>query len=140
MREKKTYRGQNSKGHSGWMMGTSSLLMIFTVLCLTIFALLSLNTAVAGARLSQRSAEAVISYYTAEKKAHEILTALRRGTVPEGVMVVGNLYHYTCSISDRTALAVTVRVEADGKYEILKWQSVASVPWIADTHIEVWGG
>ena len=40
-------------------IGGSSLLVIFAVLCLTVFALLSLSTVQAGDRLSDASADAV---------------------------------------------------------------------------------
>ena len=42
-------------------VGGSSLLVIFAVLCLTVFALLGLSTVQAGQRLSNASAEAVES-------------------------------------------------------------------------------
>ncbi len=124
---------------SGWMLGGGSLLMIFAVLCLTIFALLSLNTAAAGARLSARSAEAVTAYYQAETKAHQILTAIRQGELPEEVTKEGTTYRYICPISDTAELAVTVQVEKSA-YKILQWQSRPAQVWEADTKIEVWGG
>ncbi len=123
----------------GWMIGASSLLMIFTVLCLTIFALLSLNTAVAHARLSERSAEAVAAYYEAETRAHEILRKLRQGEIPPDVTVEGELYHYTCTISDTAELTVTVRMQENCEYEIIRWQSKSTAAWTQDTQIDVWG-
>ncbi len=124
---------------TGWMLGASSLLMIFAVLCLTIFALLSLNTAAAGARLSDRSAAAVTAYYQAETQAHGILADLRRGAMPEGVTKDGDIYRYICPISDTAELAVAVQVNG-GTYKILQWQSRPTEVWEADTKIEVWGG
>lgn len=47
-------------------VGGSSLLVIFAVLCLTVFALLSLSTVQADGRLSQTSAEAAQAYYAAD--------------------------------------------------------------------------
>jgi len=57
-------------------LGGSALLVIFAVLCLTIFALLSLSTAQAGSRLSLRSAETVHSYYEADAAAEKLLAQL----------------------------------------------------------------
>lgn len=54
-------------------VGGSSLLVIFAVLCLTIFALLGLGTVQADQRLSDASAEAVYGYYAADCQAEAIL-------------------------------------------------------------------
>ena len=47
-------------------VGGSSLLVIFAVLCLTVFALLALSTVQADGRLSQKTAQAVAEYYDAD--------------------------------------------------------------------------
>ncbi len=73
----------NSKrgASTGVSVGGSSILLIFVLLCLTTFAVLSLVSATADKRLTDRSAVAVAEYYAADAKAEEILagidTALR---------------------------------------------------------------
>ena len=52
-------------------IGGSSLLVIFTVLCLTIFALLGLETVRASCRLTDSAAQSVSSYYIADAQAQE---------------------------------------------------------------------
>ena len=100
-------------------VGGSSLLVIFAVLCLTVFALLALSTVQAGSRLSDRSAQAVLDYYQADSRAEEILARLRRGEVPQGVETEGeDLYVYACPISDTQTLMVEVRVEGQA-YTVL---------------------
>ena len=47
------------------IVGISSLLVIFSALCLTVFTLLTISTARAERRLSDVSAEAVSAYYNA---------------------------------------------------------------------------
>ena len=47
-------------------VGGASLLVVFAVLCLTVFALLSLSTVRANGRLSETSAQAVADYYAAD--------------------------------------------------------------------------
>ena len=54
------------------IVGGSSLLVIFAVLCLTVFALLGFSTVQADMRLSDESAEAVSEYYEAELQAETI--------------------------------------------------------------------
>ena len=122
-------------------VGGSSLLVIFAVLCLTIFTLLGLSTVQAGGRLSDASAEAVSAYYAADCHAEEILARLRAGELPEGVSVFPDgTYSYTCPISDTQLLAVEVRVDMDENYEILRWQAASAANWQPDDSLPVWDG
>ena len=73
-------------------IGSSSLLVIFAILCLTVFALLSLSTVQANSRLAAVSAEAISDYYAADCQAEAVLARLRAGELPEGVSVDGNIY------------------------------------------------
>ena len=79
------------------VVGGSSLLVIFSVLCLTVFALLCLAQVQAGGRLSKASAEAVAAYYRADAQAQEILAHLRSGRIPQGVSVNGTHCFYESS-------------------------------------------
>ncbi len=115
------------------MVGGTSLLVIFAVLCLTIFALLSLSTTQAGARLSKQSAEAVSAYYAADTQAEMILAQLREDGQPA-------VYSYICPISDTQELQVGVELLPDGNYRILRWQSVSTAQWQADESIDLWDG
>ena len=54
-------------------MGASSILMIFIVLCLTTFGVLSLVSSYTDLRLSERSQKAAAEYYIADSKTCEIL-------------------------------------------------------------------
>ena len=57
-------------------VGISSLLVIFAVLCLAVFALLSVSTVQAQNRLAESSREAVLGYYRADCEAETVLAAL----------------------------------------------------------------
>lgn len=59
------------KGFGG--MGASSILMIFVVLCLTTFSVLSLVSARADMRLTRKQQQAVESYYAADAQADVLL-------------------------------------------------------------------
>ena len=89
-------------------VGGSSLLVIFAVLCLTVFALLSLSTVQAEKRMADAAAEAVADYYAADLKAQEVFARLRTGETVGGVLVDGNRYHYSCSISKPSLNASTL--------------------------------
>lgn len=132
-------------------VGASSLLVIFAVLCLTVFALLSLSTAQADRRLSDASVDAALAYYEADTEAEKIFARLRGGEVPEGVRVsaftgpaegvsaAGALYSYTCAISGTQTLYVEL-CEQDGQWTVLRWQAVSTAAWEENDSIGVWDG
>lgn len=127
-------------------IGGSSLLVIFAVLCLTVFALLSLSTVQADGRLSDKTYETTVGYYAADSKAEEILASLRSGVVPEGVTseeavhsFAGEIYSYSVAINDSQALEVDVIIKGSD-YTILRWQVVSTADWQADESLNVWIG
>lgn len=131
----------NRKDHAGPpAVGGSSLLVIFAVLCLTIFAMLALSTAQANAKLSDATAQSVAAYYEADSQAEELLAGLRAGQVPAGVTALGDqTYSYTCTISETRQLQVTVRLEGTD-YTVLQWQAVSTADWNADDSLPVYTG
>ena len=128
--------------------GGISLLTVFAVLCLTVFALLSLSTVRADGRLAQASAQAVEDYYAADCAAQEILARLRNGETPVEAESHGYdswhrgmRYTYTVPISDTQELQVEVLVDrTDGSWSVLRWQSVPVGEWEPDTSLTVWDG
>ena len=120
-------------------VGGISLLMVFAVLCLTMFALLSLTTVRAGVRLADASVQAVTDYYNADRAAQELLARLRSGELPEGVTASGKVYTYTWPVSDTQDLEVEVAVDGTA-YEVLRWQMVPSAEWEFDDSLELWDG
>ena len=120
------------------VVGGSSLLVIFSVLCLTVFALLSLSTVQADRRLSEASVKAVAAYYEADCQAEEIFARLRNGELPAGVEQDGSLYRYRCPISVTQILCVELERVGEN-WKVLRWQAVADVP-MEDGELSVWGG
>lgn len=120
-------------------VGVSSLLVIFAVLCLTVFALLSVSTVRADRTLSEKSAAAVENYYQADCAAEATLALLRAGKRPDGVNEVNGVYYYTHPISDTQTLVVEVVVEGT-EYEILRWQAVSTADWQTSDQLPVWNG
>lgn len=120
-------------------VGISSLLVIFAVLCLTVFALLSVSTVQAQLRLAESAQAAITGYYQADCEAEEILARLRSGERPEGVAQNGDVFTYACRISDTQALAVCVQVSENG-YTVLRWQAVSTADWDAEDKLPVWSG
>ena len=133
-------RRREKRGFSVPVVGGSSLLVIFAVLCLTVLAMLSLSTARSSAELSRASADAAAAYYEADAQAEEILARLRGGEAPEGVTSGGDgTYEYEVPISQTQALSVRVRAAEDG-WTVLRWKAVSTAQWTPDESIEVWDG
>ncbi len=128
-----------SKHEAPPAVGGSSLLVIFAVLCLTVFALLSLSTVQADSRMAEAAYRAVQDYYTADTEAEQILAQLRQGIVPEGVTKEDNLYSYTCPVSGTQALEVEVQITEDS-YRVLRWQLVSITEWEPDDSMNLWDG
>lgn len=120
-------------------VGGSSLLVIFAVLTLCVFAFLSLSTAQAERRLSDAGLQAVTAYYEADTQAEEIFARLRGGELPPEVIKTENNYTYSCPISENQQLIVELRFDG-GNWEILRWQAVAEVPEASGETMPVWDG
>lgn len=111
---------------------------IFAVICLVVFALLSVSTVQADGRLSKAQADAVSDYYVADCRAEEILAQLRSGTVPDGVRCEGNIYRYECPVSQTQVLKVAVEISGTN-YTILEWCTESSAQWEEHNSLDVWG-
>lgn len=120
-------------------LGLSSLLVIFGVLCLCVFVMLSASTVKNQQTLTRKAQESVTDYYAADSRAQEILARLRGGERPEGVTEENGIYSYSCPISEDRVLAVSVRVWGT-EYEILRWQSVSTADWQPEDTLPVWQG
>lgn len=119
--------------------GAGSLIVIFTGLCLVVFAVLAISGALAGGRLSEASAVNNAEYYEADLKAETILSEIRNGAIPDGVTKSGDRYSYCVEINDSRTLFVEAEV-ADGDYKVLKWQSAYTGEWSDNNGLEVWTG
>lgn len=64
-------------------MGGISILMVFVVLCLTTFGLLTLATARAEMRLTEKNAQSVAAYYESSGRMQELLAEID-GALKEG--------------------------------------------------------
>ncbi len=127
-------------------VGGVSLLVAFAVLCLTVFALLSLTTVQADARLAEASARAVEEYYAADCAAQEILARLRNGETPVEAESHsydswhrGTRYTYAVPISDSQELQVEVLLDGED-CEILRWQAQYTGEWETVEGLDLWDG
>lgn len=127
---------------SGGVSGAVSLVMIFCVLCLAVFSVLTLATADRESRLSEMTAKNAAEYYEADYHATVIAAALRNGApLPTDVDVVwdGDTASFRLPMGDSLGLDVAISVHG-GSYEILRWQTVYTGDWQPDDYLELWDG
>lgn len=118
--------------------GASALLVTFAVLCLTVFSLLSLSTALAQKRLADASVQTVQAYYEADLQAEEIFARLRSGETVAGVQAQGKHYCYRCTVTEYQTLEVELQRDGE-QWQICRWQVVTQSIPISET-LPVWDG
>ena len=119
-------------------VGGSSLLVIFAVLCLTVFALLSLSTVMAEKRMADASAQAVQDYYAADLQAQAVFARLRAGETVSGVQKEDGFYRYSCPVTENQKLDAELTEGEDG-WHICRWQVITRNQSVNDT-LPVWDG
>lgn len=145
-------------------VGYISIMLIFTVICLTILAVLSFQAVYSNDRVSELSEQFTQQYYDADMAAKKTLAQLdnialealdgfsfeesfvnsaaeldgvQTAVVPGGVRV-----DYSVGINERQVLSVSVMFysgPADSRYDILRWQS-STEDIEQDSHPSVWDG
>lgn len=135
-------------------IGIVSMTVVFTVLCLTVFSVLALSTAISERNFSEKRAAAQKSYYTAETECAKLANTIGRLWETEDEAALLSFLEendiqyetngaalscsYQRSIDSGQALAVTLRL--DDTLHILQWQVVSSQDWVPDQTIPVWDG
>ena len=136
---------------SGVGVGSASIVLVFAVLCLTVFSLITYVVAVNDKALVDAKVGLVTGYYEADALAEQILAEILaaediRSTVL-GVDIntrfdenlgVETTYFF-CHISDIKALYVRLVIR-DDSYDILNWRMYDTDDWIFDDSINVWPG
>jgi hypothetical protein len=132
----KENRKKAKKSH-GINTGSISLIMIFTVLCLTVFAILTLVSANAEYKLCVKYSESIKEYYENDYNASEFINTVCKysseSSSDDDIMrkvqgeadyasMVGDILviEKAFSISENFELAVTLEV-ANGKVEIVSY-------------------
>ena len=125
----------------GGVSGAVSLVMIFCVMCLAVFAVLTLATADRERKLSEMTAQNAADYYEADRQAVEIVAALRSGKdLPEGVQVSAAYPDGPMSFSVPINEDQTLEVDLSETCEILRWQTVYTGSWEPAGFLTVWDG
>ena len=140
-------------------IGITSLVLIFVMLCLLTFSVLSLVTARADLRLSQKNAERTSAYYDAENRANDVLLSViscieeykdspdasvfyqklrERLDGQNGILFTGaDSLEYEVLLDKEQLLSVSLEISYetydDGShYRILAWNTVSTHEWESD--------
>lgn len=86
-------------------IGISSIVLIFLILCLAVFSLLSLSDAKTALSFSERHTEAVRIYYTADAQAQTFIRDYQKALIAGGIDIAAPDRTATDDISGRAAEA-----------------------------------
>ena len=136
---------------SGIGIGSASVVLVFAVLCLTVFTLISYTAAGNDKALTDAEARLTKGYYEADTLAERVLAELAAAdTIPgsirgveiaagwDGEMLVETA-EFSCAVSDGRELYVKVAFFGDS-YDILSWRMRNTGTWQADENLPVWLG
>ena len=123
-------------------IGSASIIMLFSVLCLTVLAALSLLSANSQWNITKRSASSVAEYYEADLKAVEIFNRVKSGDMSEVTFETfedNTFVDYTVPVNERQSLDIRL-LESEGVWTVLSWSAVDSGDWIPDDALNIWDG
>lgn len=126
----------SKKKQFGMNIGSASILLVFVILCLVSFAVLSIVSANADSKLSSRVLERTTAYYDACNQAEQSLAGMDKtlqriyasSESEEAYFAsVGHVKSYMIPISDLQSLQVTIEIlyplsADDTFYRITAWQ------------------
>lgn len=124
------------KTQFGMNIGSASILLVFVILCLVSFAVLSIVSANADSKLCTRVLERTTAYYSACNQAEQSLAGMDKtlqrmyeaSDSEEAYFAsVGHGKSYVIPISDLQSLQVTIEIlyptsEEDPFYQVTAWQ------------------
>lgn len=132
---------------SGMGVGSASIILVFAVLCLTIFALISFTAANVDKTMLNISAKIIQDYYEADTRAECILAEiLASDIIPDTIQGVEidteedwdiEYVRFECPVSDNKTLYVEIAL-GDDFHEILAWRLQDIGLWEPDEKLPVW--
>ncbi|WP_373263498.1 short-chain dehydrogenase [Hungatella hathewayi] len=151
-----------AKQESGFKanIGSSSLILIFIVMCLVTFGMLSLTSAKSDLSLANRNADAVTEYYRADMEGEafyrmvvgEVKTACANASGHEERLALlekalGEYYRDGTAVTEvamERAQALHIELEPDldgeGSVRVAKWNVIQTEDYEIDDSMPVWGG
>lgn len=129
-------------------IGITSMTVILCVLCLTVFSILTLSTALSEREFAVKRAEGTKNYYAAETEAAKLVNLLQTKwengedlhlfAEQNGIIIEDDIFRFQKTIDDGQDLTVSLRL--DQGFEIEVWQVVSTADWTPDNSLPVWDG
>jgi len=132
-------------------IGSASIVLVFAVLCLTIFTVIALVPALTEERLIESEVKLVKAFYAADTLAEQILAEiLTLNYIPEHVLGVkimsewcwdmfAQVVYFVSPISDTKELYVVAAIDFDS-CRIITWRMLGTGEWEAERPLNVWLG
>ncbi len=147
-------QGQSRRARSGFGTGTTSLLMIFTVLCFATLAMLTLSTAASNARIQQRSLQGTAALAKAEGEAAEAVAeldaALAAAPAEDPAALAASLgwqatgsplvFQLATSMEENHQLLTEVQLQEGGPLTLVSQKTVYTGEWTPGQNGQLWNG
>ena len=129
-------------------IGITSMTVILCVLCLTVFSVLTLSTALSERGLSEKRAAEAKEYYDADREAAVLVNAMQKAleqgedvyefAEQNGIVVKDHMFRFQKTIDEGQELDVVLRLSE--QIEIETWQVISTADWTPDESLTVWDG
>ncbi len=118
-------------------MGISLMLVVFIVLCMVVFSVLSLSTALKDYNYNKQNADNTKEYYEACNKGELELANVKSNL---SSYADGEKLEYIITINDDKVLQIMVKLyPSKDTYEIKTWKVISTTKWEGDDSIPVLG-
>ena len=121
-------------------IGTSFMLLIFVILCMVTFAVLSLSSSMKDYEYSMKNAERTTEYYEACNQAEEKLAQIDEDL--KNNVVSDEIIKFAVPVNESESLQVILetRPQQFPRYSIITWKQVSDHEWSGDQSLPVLGG
>lgn len=116
-------------------IGISSIVLIFMILCLAVFSLLSLSDAKSALTFAQKRAETVQIFYEADIEAQKFIRDYRSLDAEQKQSETTIVYE----LPMRSGQTLHLELSADGS-DILSYYVYNNTDYVIDSDLPVWGG
>ena len=116
-------------------IGISSIVLIFMILCLAVFSLLSLSDAKSALTFAQKRAETVQIYYESDIEAQKFIRDYQSLDAEQKQSETTIVYE----LPMRSGQTLHLELSADGS-DILSYYVYNNTDYVIDSDLPVWGG
>ena len=132
-------------------IGSASIVLVFAVLCLTIFTVISFVPALTEQRLAELEVQAVQDFFAADVHAEQVLAAILAAEIPPEYVgdiaidaywdwdLFAEVISFAVPASEETVLYVVAVLWSDD-YTVQTWRILNLAEWEADQRLPVFQG